>query len=115
MHSPLITSFLHEPLHRTFGDGIALGIAPINHDSGYHRGVRRIKGGRAWLRSQLYMAAISAIRHNPPMKAVYQRMVAEGKQKKKALVAVMRKMIITLNQMVKTNQPWRDTSLSVAK
>ena len=86
------------------------GIAPMNQDSGKHRGVRRIRGGRAWLRSQLYMAAVVATRFNAPMKAFYQRKVAEGMQKKKALVAVMRKMLLVLNQMIKTRQPWRDAT-----
>lgn len=86
------------------------GIAPMNQDSGKHRGVRRIRGGRAWLRSQLYMAAVVAVRFNAPMKAFYARKVTEGKQKKKALVAVMRKMLLILNQMIKTGQPWRDAS-----
>ena len=86
------------------------GIAPMNQDSGKHRGVRRIRGGRAWLRSQLYMAAVVASRFNPPMKALYARLVVQGKQKKKALVAVMRKMLLILNQMVKTGEVWRDTT-----
>lgn len=87
------------------------GIAPMNQDSGKHRGVRRIRGGRAWLRSQLYMAAVVATRFNPAMKAFYERKVATGKQKKKALVAVMRKMLLILNQMIKTRQPWRNSIL----
>ena len=87
------------------------GIAPMNQDSGKHRGVRRIKGGRAWLRSQLYMAAVVATRFNAPMKAYYERKVGEGMQKKKALVAIMRKMLLVLNQMIKTGEPWRDVTV----
>ena len=85
-----------------------VGVAPVNRDSGKLRGQRRIMGGRAWLRSQLYMAAVVATRFNQTMKTYYQRKLKEGKAKKLVLVAVMRKMLITLNQMCKTGEPWRD-------
>ena len=85
-----------------------VGVAPVARDSGKLRGQRRIMGGRAWLRSQLYMAAVVAVRFNPVMKLYYQRKLKEGKSKKLVLVAVMRKMLITLNQMCKTGQPWYD-------
>lgn len=84
------------------------GVAPMARDSGKMRGQRRIIGGRAWLRSQLYMAAVVAIRFNQTMKTYYTRKLKEGKPKKLILVAVMRKMLITLNQMVKTGEPYRD-------
>jgi len=85
-----------------------VGLAPVARDSGRLRGKRRIKGGRAWLRSQIYMAAVVATRFNPAMKLYYQRKLKEGKPKKLVLVAVMRKMLLTLNQMCKTGQPWQD-------
>lgn len=87
-----------------------VGVAPITRDSGSHRGQRRIFGGRAWLRSQLYMAAVVATRFNPVIKAYYTRKVKEGKPKKLVLVAVMRKIIITLNTMVKSEQKWKDAT-----
>ncbi len=65
-------------------------------------------GGRAWLRSQLYMAAVVANRFNNTMKNYYTRKLKEGKSKKLVLVAIMRKMLITLNQMCKTGEQYRD-------
>lgn len=83
-----------------------VGIAPLNCDSGTMRGKRRIWGGRADVRSVLYMATMSAIRHNPVIREFYQRLVARGKLKKVALVACMRKFLTILNRMVKDNTPW---------
>ncbi len=88
-----------------------VGVAPVARDSGKMRGQRRIMGGRAWLRSQLYMAALVATRFNVTMKRYYKRKVDEGKPKKLVLVAVMRKMLITLNTMCKTGEIWRDTAV----
>lgn len=83
-----------------------VGIAPLNCDSGTMRGKRRIWGGRADVRSVLYMATLSAIRHNPVIREFYQRLVARGKLKKVALVACMRKLLTILNRMVKDNTRW---------
>jgi transposase len=83
-----------------------VGVAPLNRDSGKLRGTRTIWGGRAPVRRILYMAALVATRHNPTIKAFYQRLLVAGKKKKVALVAAMRKMLITLNAMVKHQQPW---------
>jgi transposase len=83
-----------------------VGVAPFNHDSGKQRGKRRIFGGRTSVRSVLYMATLSAIRHNPVIKAFYQRLLAKGKLKKVALTACMRKLLVILNTMVKTGQDW---------
>ena len=88
-----------------------VGVAPVARDSGKMRGQRRIMGGRAWLRSQLYMAALVATRFNATMKHYYKRKVDEGKPKKLVLVAVMRKMLITLNTMSKTGETWRDPAV----
>ena len=83
-----------------------VGVAPLNRDSGTLRGKRTIYGGRRRVRAALYMAALSAVRHNPPLKAVYTRLVAAGKAKKTALVAVMRKLLVTLNALLRKEQPW---------
>ena len=85
-----------------------LGVAPFDFDSGKFRGQRRICGGRRNLRDIAYMAALSASRFNPRYKAFYQKLIAAGKKHKVALVAVMRRMIGTLNAMVKKNQEWAD-------
>ena len=83
-----------------------VGLAPFNHDSGKRRGQRRIFGGRASVRSVLYMATLSAIRHNPVIKSFYDRLIAKGKIKKVALTACMRKLLVILNAMVKNGQDW---------
>lgn len=83
-----------------------VGVAPFNHDSGKHRGKRRIFGGRTSVRSVLYMATLSATRHNPVIKQFYQRLLAKGKLKKVALTACMRKLLVILNTMIKTGQDW---------
>ena len=84
-----------------------VGLAPLNKDSGKLRGKRMIQGGRAMVRKVSYMSALSAIRYNPPIKDMYQRLVAKGKLHKVALVACMHKMITILNSMAKNNTPWR--------
>jgi transposase len=84
-----------------------VGVAPFNDDSGGQKGVRRIQGGRAALRNLLYMAALVGVRHNPVLKAFYQRLIAKGKAPKVALVACMRKLLTILNAMVRTNTPWQ--------
>lgn len=85
-----------------------VGVAPLNHDSGAYRGRRRVWGGRAAVRAVLYMATLSAIRHNPTIAAFHQRLRAAGKPKKVAIVACMRKLLTILNAMVRDGQPWRD-------
>lgn len=83
-----------------------VGVAPLNRDSGRHRGKRIIWGGRATVRKALYMPALSAIRCNPVIRDLYQRLIAKGKMKKVALVACMHKMLTILNSMAKNNTPW---------
>jgi transposase len=78
-----------------------VGVAPLNRDSGLHRGHRLIGGGRAAARRALYMAALAAAFANPRFQPFYQRLIAAGKAPKVALVAVMRKLIILLNQLLK--------------
>jgi transposase len=83
-----------------------VGVAPFNHDSGKRRGKRRIFGGRTSVRSVLYMAALSATKHNPAIKSFYERLLEKGKVKKVAITACMRKLLVILNSMVKSGQDW---------
>jgi len=83
-----------------------VGVAPFNRDSGKWSGKRSTWGGRAAVRSALYMATLVATQHNVTIKAHYQQLVVRGKAKKSALVACMRKLIVILNTMLKTHQPW---------
>lgn len=85
-----------------------VGVAPFNRDSGAFRGQRAIWGGRASLRSALYMAALTATRHNPVIRAFYQRLRAAGKRTKVALVACMRKLLTILNAMLKYKTHWQE-------
>ena len=85
-----------------------VGVAPINRDSGRSKGKRRIKGGRYGVRTTLYMATLSATLCNPVIKQFYQHLVRQGKHKKVALTACMRKFIVILNAMVRDNQPWAE-------
>ena len=85
-----------------------VGVAPMNRDSGRYRGKRRIRGGRAQVRTVLFMATLCAIQHNPVIKAFYQRLLSNGKHKKVAIVACMRKMIVMLNAMVRDETCWGD-------
>jgi transposase len=84
-----------------------VGVAPFNKDSGRFRGKRRIKGGRANIRSVLYMATVSAIRCNPIINIFYLRLLSYGKEKKLAIVACMRKFLVILNAMVRDMRPFR--------
>ena len=81
-----------------------VGVAPLNHDSGQFRGQRHIHGGRAALRRVLYMAALAATRHNTILKAFYLRLREKGKPAKVALTAVMRKLTVLLNRLLKNPQ-----------
>jgi len=83
-----------------------VGLAPFNRDSGTLRGKRTIWGGRASVRATLYMAALVASRHNPTLKRFYQRLLLDGKPKKLALVAVMRKLLTILNAIIRDRTPW---------
>lgn len=89
-----------------------VGLAPYNHDSGKLRGQRSIWGGRANVRSALYMAALTARRCNPVIRAFADRLQQAGKPFKVILTACMRKLLIILNVLVKTNQSWLTNSNS---
>jgi transposase len=84
-----------------------VGVAPLNRDSGTMRGKRVIWGGRADVRAVLYMAATSAVQHNPRLRATYERLVSAGKSKKLALVACMRKLLTIANAMLREKAAWR--------
>ncbi len=83
------------------------GLAPFNRDSGTKKDRRGVQGGRAPVRTVLYMAMLSAIHCNPIIKRFYQKLVAQGKHKKVALTASMRKMMTMLNAMVRDNCEWQ--------
>ena len=86
-----------------------VGVAPYNCDSGTLRGTRHCWGGRAPVRSALYMATLSAIRCNPVIRRFYQRLIGAGKPRKVALTACMRKLLVILNAMVRDGAPWNPT------
>jgi len=83
------------------------GLVPFNRDSGKKRGRRRIFGGREGIRRVLYMACLSAIKHNPVIRSFYLRLIEKGKAFKVAITACMRKMLIILNAMVRDRTCWR--------
>jgi transposase len=95
-------------LGRRDGKAIAAlaGLAPIAQDSGKRRGQRCIQGGRGVVRCLLYMATLVASRHNPVICAFYQRLCADGKAKKLALTAAMRKLLVILNAMLRDHTIW---------
>lgn len=90
-----------------------VGVAPLNRDSGKSHGRRTTWGGRASVRTALYMPTVAAIRHNPVIKRFYRRLVDAGKPKMVALIASMRKLLVILNAMVKSGRSW-DESLHFA-
>jgi transposase len=83
-----------------------VGLAPVADDSGTRKGVRRIAGGRRQVRAVLYMAALSARRHNPALKAFADRLKAAGKRPKVILVAVARKLLVIANAILRSGTPW---------
>ncbi len=85
-----------------------IGVAPINRDSGLFRGRRMTGGGRTHVRTKLFMATLVACRWNPVICQYYQHLLAKGKEKMKAIVACMRKLIVILNTMLKNNTRWNE-------
>jgi transposase len=83
-----------------------VGLAPFARDSGAFRGRRMISGGRAHIRRVLYMATLTAIKHNPAIRVFYRRLVAAGRPGKVALIAAMRKLLTVLNAMLRDRRPW---------
>ena len=90
-----------------------VGVAPFNCDSGTRRGSRHIWGGRASVRSVLYMATITAIRCNPDIRVFHTRLRGAGKKPKVAITACMRKLVTILNAMVRSNTPWQPHTVVV--
>lgn len=97
---PELGTLAHRPI------AALVGLAPLNHDSGRSRGRRTPWGGRAEVRRVLYMAALTAVRFNPLIKAFYARLVAAGKRRKVALVAAMHKLLTVLNAILRDRKPW---------
>ena len=83
-----------------------VGVAPMNRDSGRKRGYRKTKGGRPEVRNVLYMSTLNGIQHNPVIQAQYEQLVKRGKEKKVAITACMRKMLVILNAMMRDQQPF---------
>jgi len=92
-----------------------VGVAPLCDDSGPRKGKRRTWGGRSQVRSVLYMAAQSAIKHNPAIRVFHSRLIAAGKPKKVAIVACMRKLLTILNAMLRDHALWDPTMHESAK
>jgi transposase len=84
------------------------GLAPFNRDSGRRQGPRSISGGRSHVRAALYQAALVAMRWNAPLKGVYEGLLARGKAKKVALIAVARRLLVILNALVRTSSTWQE-------
>jgi transposase len=93
---------------------LLVGVAPLNDDSGKHKGQRRIWGGRASVRAVLYMATVSAIRSNTVIRAYHERLRAAGKLPKVALVACMHKLLTILNAMMRDGSSWTVRELAAA-
>lgn len=91
-----------------------VGVAPVVAESGQWRGRRRIQGGRAAVRHVLYMAALTAARCHPVLAPHYRQLRARGKDAKVALVACMRRLLVLLNSILKTNTPWRPPATAAA-
>lgn len=89
-----------------------VGVAPFTRKSGTMTAPARIHGGRAAVRNILYMAAVSASRYNPVLRQFYQRLLARGKKAKVALIAVLRRLVVFANAVLKSGQPWRGVTAS---
>ena len=83
-----------------------IGVAPFNKESGSYKGTRRIRGGRYKVRTVMFMAMMSAIQCNPVFKQKYEQLLAQGKPKKLAIIACVRKMIVVLNSMLRNGAKW---------
>jgi transposase len=90
-----------------------VGVAPMNRDSGTFRGRRMVAGGRSSVRKVLFMATLTAVRFNPPVRRLYQRLTQAGRPAKLALTACMRKLLVTLNAMVRDGRRWADSGPSM--
>lgn len=84
-----------------------VGLAPYNDDSGQRQGVRHVRGGRAIVRRALYLAALSAVRHNPVFRTFRERLAARGKRPKVILIAVARRLLVVSNALLRSGLPWQ--------
>ena len=89
-----------------------VGVAPLNRDSGAFKGTRKVWGGRAQVRQALYMCTLSASLHNPPIRDLYNRLVAAGKDPKVARIACARRLLLTLNCMIRNGTKWNAQAYS---
>jgi transposase len=89
-----------------------IGVAPFVRKSGTMVAPARIHGGRAAVRSILYMAAVAASRHNPLLRSFYERLIVKGKAAKVALIAVLRRLVVFANAVLKSGQPWKGANVS---
>jgi transposase len=89
-----------------------IGVAPFVRQSGTMNAPARIHGGRAAVRSILYMAAVTASRHNPVLRPFYERLIAKGKPPKLAIIAVLRRLVVFANAVLKSGQPWKGATAS---
>lgn len=87
-----------------------IGVAPMTKESGTYKGKRVVQGGRAQVRTVLYMAMMSAMQCNPVFKATYQRLLGQGKPKKVAIIACVRKMVVILNSMLRDGVMWDENT-----
>ena len=87
-----------------------IGVAPFVRKSGTMNAPARIHGGRAPVRSILYMAAVTASKHNPLLSPFYDRLIAKGKPPKVALIAVLRRLVVFANAVLRSGQPWKGAS-----
>ena len=85
------------------------GLAPVARQSGQWTGRAFIRGGRANVRQALYMPALVAMRFNPDLEAKYHKLIEAGKAPKKAITAVMRKLIVLANALLKKRRPWKES------
>ncbi len=107
--SSMLIAEMPELGHCTRGQIAALtGTAPMNRDSGQLRGKRMTGGGRTQVRTGMFMATLVAVQHNQKLKNFYQRLLENGKAKMTALIAVMRKLLVILNAMIRKNQLWNE-------
>ncbi len=91
-----------------------IGVAPFVHQSGTIVAPARIHGGRAAVRRILYMAAVTASTHNPVLRPFYERLIAKGKPAKLALIAVLRRLVVFANAVIRSGQPWRGATAKAA-
>lgn len=89
-----------------------IGVAPFVRQSGTMTAPARIHGGRAAVRSILYMAAVTASRHNPVLRPFYEKLIARGKPPKVAIIAVLRRLVVFANAVLKSSQPWKGATAS---